>query len=167
MKIFFPVLIAVTLLAGCLKKDQTCGYTEYNLIAPPVQVQQLNDSLTKYGITATTLHPSGFYYKINTPGSGPSVANLCSNITVMYKGKFFDGKGFDSTKAGQAVDFQLGEVIAGWQKAIPLVSKGGDIDMYIPPYLAYGTTPRNDNSGNVIIPASSYLVFKVHIIDIQ
>ncbi len=165
MKIFLPILIAFIFIAGCSKKDTTCGYKDSTAIAPSGEVQQLQDSLDLYGITGSQ-HPSGFFYKINAQGSGTSVANLCTNITVTYKGKLFNGNVFDSTKTGQVVNFQLGEVIAGWQKGVPLVSKGGDIDLYIPPSLGYGAYPV-PRSGPVVIPANSYLIFNVHIVDIQ
>lgn len=166
MKIFLPILLAFIFVAGCVKKDQTCSYTDYTVIAPAAEIKQLKDSLDTLGITATQ-HSTGFFYKINAAGSGAGVTNLCTNITVTYKGKFFNGNIFDSTKAGQAVNFQLGEVIGGWQKGIPLVSKDGDIDLYIPPSLAYGSNPVRDNLGNVVIPANSYLIYNVHVVDIQ
>ncbi len=165
MKIFLPYLIAIIFIAGCIKKDTTCGFSESTFVAPASETQQLKDSLDVHGITATQ-HPIGFFYKINAQGSGASVANLCTNITVTYKGKFFNGNVFDSTGAGLVVNFQLGEVIVGWQKGVPLVSKGGDIDLYIPPSLAYGAYPV-PRSGPVVIPANSYLMFNVHIVDIQ
>lgn len=166
MKIFLIFLVAVVFIAGCVKKDNTCGYADSAAVAPAAEVQQLQDSMTLYGITATQQHPSGFFYKINAQGSGTGVTNLCTNITVMYKGKFFDGRVFDSSKTGEVTNFQLGQVIAAWQKGVPLVSKGGDIDLYIPPSLAYGADPV-PRSGPVVIPANSYLMFNVHIVDIQ
>ncbi len=166
MKIFLSVLTLIIFIAGCGKKDQSCSFTDSNSIAPAAEVQQLQDSLNKYAITAIK-HSTGFFYKINTQGSGTGIANLCTNISVSYKGSFFNGKIFDSTITGQKADFQLGEVLVGWQKGVPLISKGGDIDLYIPPSLAYGSTPRTDNMGNVVIPANSYLVFNIHIIEIQ
>lgn len=167
MKVFLPILIAFIFIAGCVKKDTTCGYIDSTTIAPTSEVLQLRDSLNLYGITASQ-HPSGFLYKINAQGSGTGIANLCTNITVNYKGKFFNGKIFDSTKSGEVINFQLGEVIVGWQKGVPLVSKGGDIDLYIPPAIGFGPIPRTDpSSGDTIIPANSYLIFNVHIVDIQ
>ncbi len=113
-------------------------------------------------------HAAGFSYRINAQGSGAGVANLCTNITVTFKGKFFNGQIFDSTKTGMVANFQLGEVIAGWQKGIPLISKGGDIDLFIPPSIGFGANAVIDPAtGNVIIPANSYIVFNVHVVDIQ
>ena len=166
MKIILPFLVAVIFTIGCVKKDQTCGYADSTLVAAPAEIQQLRDSLDLYGITAIQ-HASGFFYKINAQGSGTGIADLCTAIAVTYKGQFFNGKIFDSTKAGTMANFQLGEVITSWQKGVPLVSKGGDIDLYIPPSLGYGPNPVRDNLGNIVVPPNSYLKFNVHIVEIQ
>ncbi|MEO6188063.1 MAG: FKBP-type peptidyl-prolyl cis-trans isomerase [Ginsengibacter sp.] len=160
MKFSVPVLFFLIVLAGCGKTDTVCPYNESSVVAPADEIANLSDSLAKYNITASQAAP-GFFYKINSQGSGASVANLCTVVTVSYKGMFFDGSIFDSTANNQTASFQLGEVITGWQKAIPLVNKGGDIDLYIPPSLGYGPNTFRD------IPGNSYLVFNVHVADIQ
>jgi FKBP-type peptidyl-prolyl cis-trans isomerase FkpA len=166
MKFTLPLLVFSILITGCAKKDPTCGYTDSIVVAPSSEMASLQDSLTAHGITATQ-HPSGIYYKINAAGGGQSVANLCTSVTVTYKGMFFNGKVFDSTGMNRTATFQLGEVIVGWQKGIPLVSSGGRIDLYIPPALGYGSSPIKDNYGNVVVPGNSYLIFNVHVTDIQ
>lgn len=158
--------IAVFFLTSCLKQDSKCGYTDSNASAPEDQITNLQDSLAKYGITGAQVSPSGFMYKIKEQGSGPSVVNLCSQITVNYSGKFFNGTVFDSTATGAPAYFQLGGVIVGWQKGIPLINQGGKIDLYIPPSLAYGPNDIKDNGGKVVIPGSSYLVFEVEVLKI-
>lgn len=159
MKLFVPVFIVIILISSC-KKDAACGYSDSSTVAPASEIQQLQDSLTKYGISATQA-PSGFFYKINNAGSDPFVSNLCTNLTLTYKGTFFDGKVFDATAIGNVANFQLGQLIVGWQKGVPLIKKGGDIDLYIPPSLGFGTAARAG------LPANSYLVFNIHIVDIQ
>ncbi len=159
MKLFVQVFIVIIFMSSC-KKDPSCGYKDSSAVAPATEIQQLQDSLTKYGIVATQ-HSSGFFYKINNAGADPFISNLCSNIALTYKGTFFNGKVFDSTAAGALANFQLGSVIVGWQKGVPLIKKGGDIDLYIPPSLGFGAAPLAG------LPANSYLVFNVHIIDIQ
>ncbi len=166
MKKLLTAVLVLFVLGSCTKKDATCPYTDSTVVAPASEQQALQDSLTAHGIQATA-HPSGFFYTINAQGSGRVISNLCSNLTVTYKGSLFNGNVFDSTSAGAAANFQLGQVILGWQKGMPLINAGGDITLYIPPSLAYGATPRKDNSGNVVIPASSNLIFNVKLLDIQ
>jgi len=166
-KILSLSVIVIIILSSCLKKDTTCNYSDSTIVAPQSEQEALHDSLSAHGITAS-LHPTGFYYKINSQGSGASVANLCTTLSVEYKGGFFNGKVFDSTSTGAPIDLELGSVIPGWQKGVPLVKSGGDITLYIPPSLAYGPNPMtNNNTGEVIIPGNSYLVFNVHVVNIQ
>ena len=158
--LLFPSLIALLFLGSCLKKgDNKCSYTDSNIVAPQAEQDALLDSLTNYGIQAE-LHPSGFYYTITDPGSGAFVSNLCTAIAITYKGGFFNGKSFDSSLV-QPVVFQLGQLITGWQKGIPLIKKGGKITLYIPPSLGYGSEDRNG------IPANSYLIFDITLVDLQ
>lgn len=164
--VLFGLIIASAVIAGCVKSNNKCPYTDSNFIAPTSEVQALKDSLAVHGISATQ-DPSGFLYTINQPGTGTGVINLCSNVSVTYKGSLFDSTVFDSTATNQVATFQLGQVIVGWQKGLPLVNKNGDITLYIPPSLGYGPNPVKDNSGNVVIPGNSFLIFNIHITDIQ
>lgn len=164
-KILAALIIGSFLIAGCVKSNNKCSYSDSKVIAPAAEVDSLNTLLVDSGIVATQ-NSAGFFYTIDNPGSGVSIANLCSTISVTYDGSIFKGKTFDSTAAGNTATFQLGQVIAGWQKGLPLVSKGGHITLYIPPSLAYGGNAVTDNGGNVIIPANSYLVFHVGLADV-
>ena len=165
--LFILSLITLLFLASCKKNTTTsCGYTVSTFVAPTSEQQALHDSLTAHGINAT-LNPSGFYYNINAAGSGPLATSLCSTFSVFYKGEFLNGQVFDSSKNGVPVIFNLGQVIEGWQKGLPLVSKGGDITLYIPPSLGYGSNNVTDSSGHVVIPANSNLVFRVVVADLQ
>jgi len=158
-KILYGLVLASLVIAGCVKSGNKCSYNDSMVVAPASEIDSLRNLLQDSGIIATQ-HASGFFYTINQQGSGASVTNLCSNVTVTYKGSFFNGNVFDSTATGQVATFQLGQVIVGWQKGVPLVNKDGDLTLYIPPTLAYGP-------GNVVIPGNSYLVFKIHVTDIQ
>ena len=165
-KAVLPILILVVIFASCAKNDK-CTFNDSTAVAPQSEIDNLRDSLTAHGISAT-LAPSGFYYNISKQGSGASVSNLCSNITVDYKGSLLNGTYFDSTATNNPANFQLGTVIVGWQKAIPLLNKDGVIDMYIPPTLGYGYKDiKNQQTGAIIIPSGSNLVFHVHVADIQ
>ena len=167
-KVFFMLLIVVVSLSSCLKQNNKCNYPDSQIVAPTAQQSALKDSLDAHGITNAVLAPEGYYYTIVNQGSGPSVVNLCSNVTVDYIGSFFNGKVFDSTPTGSPSYFTLGQVIPGWQKGVALVNKGGDINLYIPPALAYGPgDTKNPSTGEVVIPGNSYLVFKIHVVNIN
>jgi FKBP-type peptidyl-prolyl cis-trans isomerase FkpA len=89
--------------------------------------------------------------------------DLCSQILISYKGTLKNGTVFDQQNN---VIFVLGSLIEGWKKGIPLLKKGGSIKLYIPPSLGYGGTDvRDNNSGQVVIPANSMLIFDVTLTD--
>ena len=168
-KILFGLLLSLVLF-GCLKNDhpnQTCSYVDSQTVAPDTEVHKVKAYLDSNNIFTVQLHPTGFYYKINSPGSGTFVSNLCSVVTASYKGKLTNGTTFDSTANGSSASFQLGQVIAGWQKGVPLVAKGGSITLFIPPSLGYGSQAIGDGNGNIIIPANSILIFDVNVLDIS
>jgi FKBP-type peptidyl-prolyl cis-trans isomerase FkpA len=166
--LFALFFISFLFLESCKKNtsSSSCNFIPSTIVAPLSEQNTLHDSLTAHGLNAT-LAPSGFYYTINVHGDGPSATSLCSTLAVFYRAGFFNGKGFDSSATGTPAVFQLGRVIPGWQKGLPLIAKGGDIILYIPPSLGYGSKPVTDSSRNVVIPANSNLVFHVVIADVQ
>ena len=162
----FPLLFLAVIFTSCVK-DKKCSIKDSTVVAPAIETANLKDSLTAHGITAI-LHPAGFYYNIVTTGSGKSVSNLCDNIVFDYKGSLLNGTVFDATTVNNPAVFQLGTLIVGWQKGIPLINVGGEIDLYIPPSLAYGSRDIKDpQTGAVIIPGSSNLIFHIKVLDIQ
>ena len=158
-QLIFSLVLLIALLTGCSKSDDKCNYPDSTIAAPANELQALKNYLAADSIVALQ-HPSGFFYKIISQGSGQGIVNLCSNVTIKYSGKLTDGTIFDKTEPGFTVTFMLGDLIIGWQKGLPLISKGGSITIYIPPTLGYGPFPN----GN--IPANSILIFDVELVDI-
>lgn len=154
-------------LSSCLKnKEQKCGYSDIQITAPTQEQDSIQHYLDSLGITASKL-ASGVFYKIDAQGSGAGIADLCSRVTVNYNGKLINGHTFDSTATGIPVTFQLGGVIYGWQKGLPLISSGGKITLIIPPSLGYGNKDQKDNMGNVVIPANSVLIFDIELVGVS
>lgn len=150
-------------LVSCLKKDSGCSYRIENSLAPTSEEQAIQSYLSTNNITATR-HSSNMYYEIVSPGSG-TAPNLCSTILIKYTGKLANGSVFDSQN--NAV-FTLGSLIDGWKIGIPLIKKGGQIRLYIPPTLGYGSRDIKDNTtGAVIIPGNSILIFDITLIDLE
>ncbi len=158
-----PVLffLSVTLYQfSCSKKDNGCSYQNDSIIAPVSEQQKVKAYLDSVGVTAT-LNPSGFYYMVVNQGYGPT-PGLCSAITVSYKGQLVDGTVFD-----QEYNFvyTLGGLIDGWRKGLPIINSGGEIKLYIPPSLGYGA--KSVNTGTIVIPPNSILVFDINLLDVQ
>jgi FKBP-type peptidyl-prolyl cis-trans isomerase len=105
--------------------------------------------------------PSGLYYEIVQPGSGPS-PKASDTVKVHYTGKLIDGTVFDSSvQRGEPAEFPLEQVIPGWTEGIQKMNKGGKIKLYVPPQLAYG------DDGRPGIPPGSTLIFDVELLDIK
>jgi FKBP-type peptidyl-prolyl cis-trans isomerase FkpA len=161
-KILSLLLLTVSLcFLSCFKKDTGCSYQNDTTLAPSAETQAVKNYLDSIGITAT-LHLGGFYYYIISSGSG-NPPGVCSSVTVSYIGKLINGSVFD-----QQTDalFTLGGLIPGWKQGLPLISKGGEIKLFIPPSLGYGSVPVYDN-GVVVIPANSILIFDIHLVNVQ
>jgi len=106
--------------------------------------------------------PTGLQYKILKQGSGekPAAGN---SVTVHYKGTLIDGTVFDSSyDRGQPATLSLGQVIKGWQEALPMMTTGSKWQIYVPPKLAYG-----DRAASELIGPASTLVFDIELISIN
>ncbi len=84
-------------------------------------------------------------------------------VLVNYVGHLANGKEFDR---GEHVPIPVQGVIPGFSKALQQMQKGGKYHVFIPARLAYGAQEqRNQQTGEVTIPANSDLVFDIDLID--
>lgn len=152
------LLLAVLVGAGCSPHDDTQAKTDTTTppatttpTATPAATPPPAPGLTKLGIVDVKV------------GSGPGVqAGDLLNMT--YVGSLKDGSVFDSTdKHEGAAPFGFilgtGSVIAGWDKGLVGMKKGGERKLSIPAAMGYG---ERDMPG---IPANSDLYFDVKLLD--
>ena len=156
---------------------------------PQISIKEMQDILTKYKETVTAqqsdaiaknqnagnaflaenkkkegvvVTPTGLQYKILKQGSGAKPA-AGSIVTVHYKGTLIDGTVFDSSyDRGQAATLSLGQVIKGWQEAVPMMPTGSTWQIYVPSELAYG-----DRAASELIGPASTLIFDIELISIN
>merc|ERR1712166_1091511 len=86
-------------------------------------------------------------------------------VTVHYTGRFKDGTKFDSSwDRAQPFSFVLGvgQVIAGWDQAIPRMSLGERAVLHIPSVQAYGSSGSGD-----VIPPNTDLDFEVELLKVK
>lgn len=103
----------------------------------------------------------GLQYKIVKPGNDVKPA-LTDTVEVNYEGKLIDGTVFDSSyKNGKSVKFPLNGVIRGWSEGLQLIGEGGEMTMWIPFQLGYGSRQMGPN-----LPGYSTLIFKVELIKV-
>ena len=149
MKYWIIICMIAFGLVSCEEKQQ-----QQNVDWVEVDDMIIQEYLAENNITAEN-HSSGLYYRITEEGNGRH-PNATSYVKVNYKGYLTDGSVFDQNSG---VEFTLNGVIQGWQIGIPLISKGGSGQLFIPSYLAYGRQPRPG------IPANSVLIFEVDLLD--
>jgi len=93
-------------------------------------------------------------------GASPTVSDY---VLVNYVGHLASGKEFDR---GDHVPIPVQGVIPGFSKALQQMQKGGKYHVFIPARLAYGAAEqRNQQTGEVSIPANSDLTFDIDLVD--
>ena len=116
--------------------------------------------------TAATL-PGGTQIEEVKPGLGAE-AEPGRIVTVHYTGWLYvdgkRGKKFDSSRDGaRPFSFVLGagEVISGWDVGVAGMKVGGRRTLILPPEAGYGA------EGDDTIPANSWLIFDVELLDVR
>ncbi|WP_310398076.1 FKBP-type peptidyl-prolyl cis-trans isomerase [Hymenobacter sp.] len=108
----------------------------------------------------------GTYYLVTRPGKGLP-PKKGQTVRVLYRGTVLaTGKEFDSSAkhGNEPIAFSLGtgQVIAGWDQGIAMLTKGSKAVLLIPSPLAYG--PRGAGAD---IPADAVLRFEVELVDFK
>jgi FKBP-type peptidyl-prolyl cis-trans isomerase len=117
---------------------------------------------TAKGETKTTA--SGVKYETLNEGTGPE-ARAGQNIKIHYTGTLQNGTKFDSSRdRGQPfpVTIGIGQVIKGWDEAVPGMKVGERRRLTIPPAAAYGSQGRPPT-----IPPDSTLIFDVELMAVE
>lgn len=103
---------------------------------------------------------SGLQYEILTRGQGKRPTET-DTVKVHYHGTLLDGRVFDSSvDRGEAVDFPVNQVIAGWTEVLQLMKEGDKWRVSIPHSLAYPNGTRNIEPG-------STLVFEIELLEVK
>lgn len=133
------------------------------------EIKDIKDYLAKKGIKAVQTK-NGAFVEIANAGEAQK-AQPGKVASIMYKGYFLtdNNKVFDTnmdtTKGHTApIDVAIGsgQVIPGWEEALPFFGKGGKGKIYVPAMLAYG--PQGSQG---VIPPFSNLIFDIEIVDVK
>lgn len=130
-------------------------------------------SLTKIwlGVAAAVVLGSGVAYatryqgiEIETIKAGAGASPTKSDVALInYVGRLASGKEFDR---GERAVLPLETVIPGFSEGLGKMQKGGKYVLEIPAEKGYGAEEkRNPQTGEVVIPANSDLVFEIELID--
>jgi len=98
------------------------------------------------------------------PGTGPS-PTASDIVLVNYKGMLANGKVFDQ---GQSAALPLANMVPGFATGLEAMQRGGKYRIRIPAELGYGAeAKRNQQTGEVVIPANSDLTFEVELLEFK
>jgi FKBP-type peptidyl-prolyl cis-trans isomerase FkpA len=157
IKNLFVIALFIPFAYSCNKSEKEPCTT---VMGSPsaVEIANVQNFISSSSITAT-FDTRGFYYNIVNAGTGTESPTLASTITIKYRGSLTNGTVFDQTAAGATATFPLNNLILGWQLGVPLIKKGGIINLYLPPALGYGCAAIGS------IPSNSILIFQVELVD--
>lgn len=102
---------------------------------------------------------SGLQYIVVKEGKGKS-PQMFDTVVVHYHGTTIKNVVFDSSIDGDPVRLVLGNVIEGWNEALPLMKEGGKMKIFVPAELAYG--PRNMG----VIRSYETLIFEIELLEV-
>ena len=155
--------LAVTTLGA-----SACSLAGENTLPPFTNpATQTYAPATGVNIATMTRLSEHLYTQDVTAGTGRVVA-VGDSITVYYTGRLNSGFQFDGRNAPDtpfATVLDTTRLIRGWVGGLPGARVGGTRRMVIGPALAYQYSTVRGQSGSVIIPANSVLVFDVQIVD--
>ncbi len=112
------------------------------------------------GVKATA---SGLQYKVlikgDAHGNGTKEGD---GVSVQFRGTLLDGAEFDNSYTrGAPVTIPLAGAVKGWQEALALMKPGAKWQLFVPPELGYGASPRPG------VPGNSLLIFEVELVKID
>ena len=152
----FAFVVAMILCFGCSSED--CLES-----GPPI-AEYLQDTSKTFSQDPVEFidengNGTGLFYIIDTPGDTVT-PNASSTITFTYDGKTTNDETFTAT--GDSVQtLPLSGLIPAWRLALPLIGQGGEIQLFVPANLAYGS-----NQAAEICPNSD-LIFDVNLIGVE
>src|SRR5690606_12437966 len=88
--------------------------------------------------------PSGIQYRVIEDGTG-SRPTANSQVRIHFRGSLSTGLEFASTYQGnQPLTLQVSQApLPGLKEVLPLMKQGSRWEVYLPPELAYGDSPRS------------------------
>lgn len=161
-RLFLLPLFTAAALTACGSSNSADSKADADSAADSTAVEAAAvtaDSAEAFSIEIDSLEvvttPSGLKYQVVKQGTGakPTPAD---NVTVVYTGRFTDGRVFDSNADAEPITFPLNGLIKGWIEGLQMMPVGSTYRFIIPPELAYG-----DQGYPGYIPPGATLVFDI------
>ena len=138
---------------------------DIKVISTEEGINEINDSqITQYlkdnNLTDVAIKSTSGLYSIFDKKEDGKIPNINSTVKVKYKGYFLNGDVFDKTE-DEPVEFNLQNVIPGFQEGLLLFKEGNTGTIILPSNLAYGFY------GSSNIPPGVVIIFDVELIKVD
>ena len=128
-------------VASVDENDLTTRLFKYYIPNPEVLGHFEENEIIDYAIEHNldlTRSDSGLYYWVVKNGAGEKLHKR-EKLKVDYKGTLLSGQVFDSSyDRGKPIEFNIGEMIAGWNEGLRYMHHGDEAILIIPSRLGYG-----------------------------
>lgn len=147
-------LLAITAFVACNKKTDDVPYD-------PVKQATIDEKLITDYIASNNINgvikddTTALHYKILAHGPAGDTIKLNDRMNITYVGKLLNGNQFDDGDKTTLQDLRLQQLIEGWQIGLRKISKGGQIQLFVPSSMGYKNFPTGS------IPANSVLIFTI------
>jgi FKBP-type peptidyl-prolyl cis-trans isomerase len=155
LHLFFVSLLVVAVLPACIDAPTVPTCTPVT----PVISSESGD---------TIILTSGLRYIVTAAGEGRE-AQSCRLVLLHYD-LFLDDNRIDSSRgrAPLIITPGAGQLIPGFEQGIVGMREGEARRLIVPPALGYGgETVRNPDTGEVLIPPNSTIVFDVEVLEVE
>ncbi|KAA2239686.1 hypothetical protein F0L74_26195 [Chitinophaga agrisoli] len=158
----FYCVMAVLLLAGCVKKEGSNDRLGFDSSPDNTEDAAIINYLQTNNIKATR-DASGLYYQIIQYGDSVHRIGLDNVPSLIYTRRLLNGTAIDAS-LGTPTSFdgrKLKDHIVGWQIGLQKITKGGKIFLIIPSMLAFGNASING------VPSNAILVCELQLVDFK
>jgi FKBP-type peptidyl-prolyl cis-trans isomerase FkpA len=154
-------LLIIIFISSCTESINQQAVEDEKLIKDYLQRNNLKAEKTS----------SGMYYLFVKENPNGSPANRGRTAYVKYEGRFLDEEVFDYYPKPEDIEFGTtsfkfvigqGQVIRGWDEALPLMKREERIRIFLPSHLGYGrfgSPPK--------IPGNTVLQFDIHLVNLE
>lgn len=116
------------------------------------------DSYTRKSKLKFKKTDSGLRYSITKYGVGKFI-QYTDSVSITYSGFLLNGRRFEIQK--EPITFAVRDLIAGWKEALLFCQKETELQLILPPTIAYGNYVLED------IPQNSILRYEMKVCDLK
>jgi FKBP-type peptidyl-prolyl cis-trans isomerase len=159
MTVFSPTIFRLAALTASVAGVAACIDP---IEAPPCNRVALSQVSTSVDTITTN---TGLRYIEGATGSGAPI-DWCQAVAIRYDAYLSDGTKFDSTGVDAPLVFTpgVGDLIDGIEQGVIGMRIEGKRRLIISPALGFGSEPRHNEHGDLIVPPNSTVIYDIEMI---